>query len=328
MARVAVDLIGAGSPPGDLLGEITAVLDADPRVTLTVVAPTDTVAPVLAEHGVLEGGRVRLVNASRGVAPGPEALREVRARREAGVRVAARLVRDGHADAMVSVAPLEAVIAAAGFTFGLVPGATRAAAAAVVGPAESPVILCDAGGSVDVTADELAQFALAGARLAHVRLGVGAPAVGLLSARPALLDPLRRSAGDLLASLGLDFVGPVTADRLRTGTGVDVVVTDGYTGDVVLSALNPSARRARHETDPACWQANSSDLQGGIIVLGVDGTAVRAGGPAATAPVGPGALPEAVRVAAGAVRAGLSGAVRQAMATLVDRRRELAGLSR
>ncbi|MCK9901089.1 phosphate starvation-inducible protein PhoH [Parafrankia colletiae] len=329
MARIAVDLVGEGLPPEGALDELITALDGDPQLTLTVVAPTGDVEPVAAARGLLTGGRVRLVDARRGVAPGPDALREVRARRDSGVRIAARLVRDGQADAMVSLAPLEAVLAAARFTFGLVPGATRAAAAVTlhISPAGRPVILCDAGGSVDVTADELAQFALAGARLSRARHGVDSPRVGLLSARPALLDPLRRSAGDLLASLGVDFVGPVTADRLLTGAGADVVVTDGFTGDVLLAALGSSIGGAPDEPGRAPGQADTSQPQGGMIVLGVDGTAVRVGDLPVVGPVPPGALPAAVGAAVGTVRAGLAGSVRDAMATLVERRRELAGLS-
>ncbi|WP_018640586.1 hypothetical protein [Parafrankia elaeagni] len=336
MARIAVDLIGQGLPLEGALDQLITALDSDPQLTLTVVAPTGDVEPVAAERGLLAGGRVRLVDARRGVAPGPDALREVRARRDSGVRIAARLVRDGQADAMVSLAPLEAVLAAARFTFGLVPGATRAAAAVTLrlgpgglGPTGRPVILCDAGGSVDVTADELAQFALVGARLSRARHGVDSPRVGLLSARPALLDPLRRSAGDLLASLGVDFVGPVTADRLLAGAGAgaDVVVTDGFTGDVLLAALGPSIGGAPDEPGRTPGQADTSQPQGGMIVLGVDGTAVRVGDLPVVGPVPPGALPVAVGAAVGAVRAGLAGSVRDAMATLVERRRELAGLS-
>ncbi|MEX5632277.1 phosphate starvation-inducible protein PhoH [Parafrankia sp. FMc2] len=334
MARIAVDLVGEGLPPEGALDELITALAGDPQLTLTVVAPTGDVEPVAAARGLLSGGRVRLVDARRGVAPGPDALREVRARRDSGVRIAARLVRDGQADAMVSLAPLEAVLAAARFTFGLVPGATRAAAAVTLhlspgglGPTGRPVVLCDAGGSVDVTADELAQFALVGARLSRARHGVDSPRVGLLSARPALLDPLRRSAGDLLASLGVDFVGPVTADRLLTGAGADVVVTDGFTGDVLLAALGPSIGGAPDGPGRAPGQADTSQPQGGMIVLGVDGTAVRVGDLPVVGPVPPGALPAAVGAAVGAVRAGLAGSVRDAMATLVERRRELAGLS-
>lgn len=329
MARIAVDLVGEGLPPEGALDELITALDGDPQLTLTVVAPTGDVEPVAAARGLLAGGRVRLVDARRGVAPGPDALREVRARRDSGVRIAARLVRDGQADAMVSLAPLEAILAAARFTFGLVPGATRAAAAVTlhISPAGRPVILCDAGGSVDVTADELAQFALVGARLSWARHGVDSPRVGLLSARPALLDPLRRSAGDLLASLGVDFVGPVTADRLLAGEGADVVVTDGFTGDVLLAALGSSNGGAPDEPGRAPGQADTSQPQGGMIVLGVDGTAVRVGDLPVVGPVPPGELPAAVGAAVGAVRAGLAGSVRDAMATLVERRRELAGLS-
>ena len=392
MTHVAIDLIGEGLSPAGLLDMLPVVLDADPELVVTLVAPGDTTASALAERGIVTGERVHLVAAARGVAPGPDALREVRARRDAGVRVAARLVRDGRADAMVSVAPLEAVLAAARFTFGLVPGATRASAAVTVGAAHSPVVLCDAGGSVDVTADELAQFALVAAEWVRLRRGDEPPRIGLLSARPALSDALRHAADRLLGSLGLAYVGPVDAGCLRRAlsadagasgagadVGVDVLVTDGFTGDVVLSLLRGGpaplwsaagggdgrdhdrgrgrlngtvpdggvvgatagegtvgeaavAERGtvedavaegvagRDTLNPAWPAKDGSDVQGGAIVLGVDGTAVQVDGP-------PSGLPAAVAAAVTAARGDLTARVRQAMATLVDRRRALAGLS-
>jgi glycerol-3-phosphate acyltransferase PlsX len=234
------------------------------------------------------------------------------------------MVRDGRADAMVSLAPVEAVAAASQFTFGLLPGVTRAALAVVISGPRGPMILCDAGASVDVTADELAQFALAGSAYAAMRLGAERPRVGLLAARPALPDTLRRGAGELIALLDLEYAGPRPAAALvaapPVGTDparddrVDVAVTDGFTGDVLISCLRGMAGR------------NGPDLQGGTIVLGVNGVAVRAeglaGGPDDLSTGLPGALADAVA----AHRHGLPGRVGTAMAGLIARRRAAAGL--
>jgi len=345
VTRVAVDLVGEGVQPEPALDSLPAALDADPELVVTLVVPPGSTTDALAGRGIATGDRVHVVTARRGIPAGADAVRDVRARRDSGVRVAARLVRDGRADAMVSVAPLEAVAAAAQFTFGLLPGATRASLAAVVDvsrPGEpGGVVLCDAGGSVDVASDDLAQFALAGAAYARVRAGAGEPRVGLLAARPALPDTVRRAAHDLLATLGIDYVGQVDAGALVAAgqktphpdrQRVDVVVTDGFTGDVVLSCLRAVAARAAGPgapggVDPAWRSPAGPDLQGGTIVLGVDGVAVRSGDPVGGPDDLSTGLPAALAAAATAWRGGLVAQIGAELARLVARRRALAGLS-
>src|SRR5262249_25023040 len=145
-----------------------------------------------------------VVPATRAVGPGRDAPREVRAHRDASVRIAARMVRDGRADAMVSAAAPEAAVAAAGFTFGLLPGATPPSPGGVLAGRSGPVVLCDAGAAGAAAADEFAQFALAGSAYAMVALRVARPKVGLLSARPALVDTLRRTADAALRTIDID----------------------------------------------------------------------------------------------------------------------------
>ncbi|WP_045876113.1 phosphate starvation protein PhoH [Pseudofrankia sp. DC12] len=341
MTRVAVDLLGEGAQPELVLDSLPAALDADPELVVTLVVPPGSTTDDLAGRGILTGDRVHVVTAARGIPAGAGAVRDVRARRDSGVRVAARLVRDGKADAMVSVAPLEAIAAAAQFTFGLLPGATRASLAAVVDvsrPGEpAGVVLCDAGGSVDVTSDDLAQFALAGAAYARVRAGAGEPRVGLLAARPALPDTVRRAAHELLGTLGVDYLGQVDAGSLVAANGSDlprpdVVVTDGFTGDVLLSCLravraSTAGPDASGSLDPAWRSPAGPDLQGGTIVLGVDGLAVRAGDPVGGPDDLSTGLPAALVTAATVWRGGLVGQIRAELARLVARRRALAGLS-
>ncbi len=346
---------------GPLLEALPSALDADPRLVLILVSPAEGVREELARLGISAGERVLLRSATRTVAGGPAALRDVRSRRDAGVRVAARLAREGDADAMVSVAPIESVVAAAQFTYGLLPGATRAVLAAIIGRQEAGVVLCDAGSTVGVTADELAQSALLGSAYATLRFAVDTPRIGLLGPREALSDPPRRLADELLRSLDLNYVGPCTVesvlarsepagqDRAAVGWSsaagsdrrLEVAVTDGYTGDVVLSTIRGVSSWERRDwerrdiaggtdagLDPAWGTLEDPDVRGGTIVLGVDGVAVHAehtqGG---SVDAGAGGLLAALRVASLAVRGDLVPRTRAAMATLVARRRALAGLA-
>ncbi|EIV95927.1 phosphate starvation protein PhoH [Frankia sp. QA3] len=356
MTRIAVDLLGEGLPIGPLLEALPTALDADPRLVLILVTPAEGVREDLARLGIVPGERVLLRSATRTVTGGPDALRDVRARRDAGIRVAARLVREGHADAMVSVAPAESVVAAAQFTHGLLPGATKAVLAAIVGRRDAGVVLCDAGSTVGVTADELAQFALLGSAYAALRFTVDTPRIGLLAPREALSDQPRRLADELLRLLDLNYVGPCTVESVLAGpepagqdgaaTGwsaaagpgrrLEVAVTDGYTGDVVLSTIRGVSSWVRQDAagrtdaglDPAWGTLEDPDVRGGTIVLGVDGVAVHAertrGG---SVDAGAGGLLAALKVASLAVRGDLVPRTRAAMATLVTRRRALAGLA-
>jgi hypothetical protein len=180
------------------------------------------------------------------------------------VRVAARLVRDGDADAFVSAGSTGATVAAALFTIGRVRGMARIALAVVVPAADAPVILLDAGASPEVTVEGLTQHAVAGSAYARVRLGLDAPRVGLLSIgeEAGKGDDVRKRAYEELSRLDdIDFVGNVEGGDVATGGRADVVVTDGFTGNVLLKgmegaiAMATAALASAIGADPALRQA-------------------------------------------------------------------------
>ncbi len=321
MTRVAVDVLGDDREPdapvpGEVLDGLLGALDDDGDLRLVIVGPAAVLADALADRGVAPGDRVRLADGPEFVGAFDDPARAVRARRRASVRVAARLVRDGAADACVSRGPVDAVVTAAIFVLGLIPGATRAAVARVVSAPAGPVVLLDTGGrGDDTTPDLLGQFALAGSAYAVARYGLSRPRVGLLSTGTGESvggDVLRRSGTVFLAGLdtGSDptFVGPVTADAVALGRVADVIVTDGFTGSVVAAALRGAA------------VAGGPALAPDRVVLGVGGVMVHAGSErAATGP--------AVALAAALAAGDLGGATRSTMDGLVARRRSRAGLS-
>jgi glycerol-3-phosphate acyltransferase PlsX len=228
--------------------------------------------------------------------------------------VAARLVRDGDADATVSAGSTGAALAAALFTLGRLPGVTRPALAVVVPARNGPVVLLDAGANPDAGADLLTQFALSGAAYATTALGLERPRVGLLSngAEPGKGDALRKQAYDLIAALPVDFAGNVEGHDIALGGRADVVVTDGFTGNVALKAIEGALALAG---------APAADREGGALLLGVDGVAVVGHGASS-----PRAVAACVGMAADAVRTGLVPALRTVLADLVHRRRVGAGL--
>jgi glycerol-3-phosphate acyltransferase PlsX len=328
VVHVAVDLLGGPGAPQAPFGGIRHALDADPALRVSAVGPAQLGADLLGLIAAGDRSRVCTVEAGYGIPPAADAAREVRARRDATVRVAAKLVRDGRADAIVSAAPADVLIAAARFTMGLLPGATRPVLAARLGTSGGEVVLVDAGAAPEAGPDELTQCAVLGSACAAAAIGAGAigagaiaqarPRVGLLAAGRTGWDGPRQQADDLIARLHPRYVGGIEADAIITGNEIDVVVSDGFTGAVLISCLDGAARASGQ---PVVYPRK------GTIVVGVNGIAVSAyGGPIAGSADG-GAIAGAIEVAAKAVRAGLLSQQRSALADLVASRRARAGLT-
>ncbi|AEH10963.1 MULTISPECIES: fatty acid synthesis plsX protein [Protofrankia] len=356
MTHVAVDLLGGDGAPDAVVDGIGSALDADESLVVSVVGPSAVAERLSAERGLTVGGRLRLAEAPHLIGPGQDAAREVRSRRDATVRVATRLIRDGVADAVVSAGPPEALVAAASFTLGPVPGATRPALAVLLGSRSRPTVLLDAGAAPGsgTGADQLVQHAIVGAAYATACLGVARPRVGRLVAGPVRRPGARFGAGgpgtgrpgadgpyaggldvsapdgsgefgDFLAGLELDVVGAVDATTVAAGGQVDVVVCDGSTGAVVVSWLRAVAESV-DQPPPALsgWYP-----QEGAFVVGVDGIVIVAGGGPGSGAAGSGvaeAIARAVAQASVADRSGWVPRQRAALAGLVTRRRSRAGL--
>jgi glycerol-3-phosphate acyltransferase PlsX len=291
MTRVALDLLGGDHAPEQVVDGALLAVDELPDVHVVLVGPPEIAAALLDARrpGWADDGRLRVVAASQVVGMDEEPARGVRAKRDATVRVGARLVRDGEADALVSVGSTGATLAAALFTLGRLRGVTRPALAAVLPAPAGPVVYLDAGATTEATVPMLCQFALAGAAFARLRLGLPDPRVALLNngTEDGKGDDLRKQAFSALAGLPLRFVGNVEGGDVPTGGGADVVVTDGFTGNVLLKGLEGATamlaevaaqvlagtpalvapvRRAMEDLTP--------ERLGGAVLLGVKGVVV------------------------------------------------------
>ena len=311
MTRVAVDVLGGDHAPQAVLDGARLALGRDAELRLLLVGPADVTAPLLDE------ARVESVVADAAIAMDePHPVRAVRATRNATVRVAMQALRDGAADASVSIGPTGAAMAAAVFTVGLVPGVTRAPIAVTLPAAAGPVVVVDAGANVDCGPDQLVQFALSGVAYSQVRHGISEPRVGLLSigTEPGKGDALRKQTFELLAASPVTFVGNVEPAAAVRGGVADVVVTDGVTGNVLLKAVEATAAVAGlHGWSPE---------RGAGVLLGVDGVVVVGHGG-----FGPTGVASCISTAAAAARGGLPARISAAMQGLVDRRRAVAGLA-
>jgi len=290
---IAVDAMGGDLAPGEIVaGAIQAAEELDVRVLL--VGLEDAIAPLL--PGSVHG--VEIVPATEVVAMhDPPAA--VRTRKDSSIVVSAELVRDGKADAMASAGNTGASMAAALLRMGRIKGAARPAIAVPIPvPGRAPQILVDGGATVDCTAEWLRQFAVMGREYARIHLGVDEPRIGLLSngEEPGKGDDLRKTVFAMLETMP-GFVGNVEGRDFMHDT-VDVIVTDGFTGNVALKTVEgairgtarlvfdtltstPELQEASDVVMPALLAAADQlnpDSEGGCVLLGVNGICVIAHG--------------------------------------------------
>jgi len=159
----------------------------------------------------------------------------VRTKRDASVVVAASLVKEGKADAMVSVGNTAAAMAVATLRLGRISGIDRPAIAAVMPSGSGATVLLDAGAVVDCSVDNLKQFAVMGGVYAEKVLSIDRPRIGLLSVgeEKSKGNELIRAAHEELAAMPVNFIGNVEGHDLFSGVA-DVIVTDGFAGNVAL----------------------------------------------------------------------------------------------
>jgi glycerol-3-phosphate acyltransferase PlsX len=289
---VAIDAMGGDRAPGEIVaGAVRAVDEVDVKVLL--IGREEEVAPLL-PRPVPAG--IELVDARDVIAMDDEPASAVRKKKDSSLVRCAQAVREGDADAMVSAGNTGAAMAAALLRMGRVKGVARPGIAVTIPvPGHPPQLLVDAGATVDASAEWLVQFALMGREYARVRLGLESPKVGLLSngEEASKGDDLRKQAHGLLKDVP-GFVGNVEGrDFMHPGV-VDVVVTDGFTGNVALKSLEgalrslaglvftvlestPEAKAAGEVVLPmllAAAEVYDPEVTGGAVLLGVKGVCV------------------------------------------------------
>jgi len=235
---VALDAMGGDYAPRETVAG--ALLAAKEGVPIVLVGNEEKLRQELTK----QGGDLPIVHAAEVIDMHAQAT-EVRRRRQASINVAMRLVKDGQAGAAVSMGHSGATMAAALFTLGRIPGFERPAILAEI-PSAAPsgrVHLIDAGANADVRPVHLAQFARLGAAYAERMSGITRPRIGLLSIgeESSKGNQLVLEAHPLLKQTGLNFIGNVEGRDILADVA-DVVVTDGFTGNVVLKLAEGEAR--------------------------------------------------------------------------------------
>jgi glycerol-3-phosphate acyltransferase PlsX len=299
--RIAVDAMGGDRGPEEI---VAGALDAR----------SDTLTPVLFGPPGLETHGLELVEAADVIEMHERPAEAVRSKPDSSLVATVRAVAEGRADAAVSAGNTGAMLAAGLLELRRLPGVMRPAIAVPIPAKNGPSVLIDAGANADGRPEHLLQFATMGAVFAEEILGIENPVVRLLSIgeEPQKGNQLTLEAHQLLAASDLNFAGNTEGRDLLVGAA-DVVVTDGFTGNVALKLLEgsirtlldslreeitatatgklggllirPAARRLRQRLDP--------DTYGGAYLLGLRGLAVIAHGNSSRT-----AIANAVRLAA------------------------------
>ena len=321
MLPIAVDAMGGDNAP-------TAIVAGARRAVEELGIPVVLVGRA-AELG--DTGGLEVIEASEVIEMDADAGSSVRKMKDSSLVRAAEAVRDGKASAMVSAGNTGATMASALLRMGRIKGVQRPAIATPipVPGADTPTVLLDAGANAECSAEWLVQFAQMGAVFAKQRFGIAAPRVGLLSIgeEPTKGNPLVKETHKLLAegswigATGAQFIGNVEGRDIMTDD-VDVVVTDGFTGNVALKTLEGSLKSiinsllaAFDSSDEAraaaavLWPSllplyDSLDPEntGGAMLLGVDGVCIISHGSSSDR-----AMVNAIRVAADMVTADVVG---------------------
>jgi glycerol-3-phosphate acyltransferase PlsX len=326
---IAVDAMGGDNAPAEIVrGALRAL--SEHGIAVTLVGRREAVEAEFRSAGAVTPDGITIVDAREVIEMNEHPANAVRAKRDSSLVSSCALVAAGEARAVVSAGNSGAMLAAALFTIKRIPGVARPAIGAAFPSEAGQTFILDVGANTDCKPEWLAQFAVMGDIYARTMLGIPSPRVALLSngEESEKGSELVQAAHPLIAALPIQFVGNVEGKDIFRG-GCDVVITDGFTGNVVLKVAEgigeflfaSIAREARKslggKVGGALLKPKLRPLRdridyrktGGALLLGVAGEVVIAHGRSDAE-----ATMNAIRVAARAADQGVSqviaGAVR------------------
>jgi len=310
---------GDNAPQAEVEGSLLALAD-HPDAMIQLVGRPEIIEAELARYPDAARSRIAVCPAAEVIGMAEKPLAAVRAKRNSSIVVGLTLQKTGGSEAFVSAGNTGAVLAASTILLGLHDGVERASVATLFPTADDPVLVLDGGANVDCSARELVCFAVLGTVYMRDILGRRDPAVGLLNVgeEDEKGTALLREAHQLLrARAGINFIGNIEGRDILAGHekhgAVDVVVCDGFVGNVVLKFYESVARLIvrmlrrdapallEHDDIRTVFRALDYSEYGGAPLLGVRGISIICHGSSSA-----NAIKHAVRVALQAVRANLS----------------------
>ena len=247
MARnliVSVDAMGGDAGPGIVVAALRRAGERHPNVNFIVHGDEAVLKPLLDGHKKL-AGRITLQHSPERVRMEDKPSHILRRGRNTSMFAAIDSVKKGEAEAAISAGNTGALMALAMFNLGILDGISRPAIASIWPTMRGQTIVLDMGANVSADAEQLVEFAVMGAALARVMFGLERPSVGLLNVgteETKGIDSVK-DAGHILrhANLAMEYAGFVEGDDITAGV-VDVVVTDGFTGNIALKTAEGAAK--------------------------------------------------------------------------------------
>ncbi|MGN6452284.1 MAG: phosphate acyltransferase PlsX [Steroidobacteraceae bacterium] len=329
MLPIAIDVMSGDYEPREYLAGALRALADDPQLRALLVGEPQLIGAALAPLPAAVRARAEGVAATQVVGMDEKPREAIRRKKDSSMRVAVDQVHAGRAAACVSAGNTGALTAIAHFVLKTVPGVERAAIISAIPAAHGHTQMLDLGANTKATPEQLRQFAAMGAIVARDVYGVSSPRIGLLNIGEEDMKghEVVQAAHTLLGTSGLNYVGFVEGDDIFSGD-VDVVVTDGFTGNVALKTMEgvagliadrlrqefqmsllaslagliarPVLRRAAAGLDPRRYN--------GACMVGLSGIVVKSHGRADGV-----AFARAIGTAALAVRRGLISHIEQAL---------------
>jgi phosphate acyltransferase len=327
---IAIDAMGGDHGPAVIVPAVVGVLRSEPVLHAVLVGRREILEPLVNSVAAKFGDRLALHDATQMVAMDERPQDALRRKKDSSMRVAIDLVKSGVADACVSAGNTGALMATARFVLKTVPGIDRPAILARIPSRTGHTHMLDLGANADCTAEQLFQFAIMGSVVAADMNGVDRPKIGLLNIgeEETKGNEIVQQAASLLGQSTLNYIGFVEGDDIFTGE-VDVVVTDGFTGNVALktmegvAAMLVGALRTEYTRNPlrrlgalASWPALRSVRQrfdtrtlNGASMVGLTGVVIKSHGGADQV-----AFANAIRVALMEARKGAPTEISQLLA--------------
>lgn len=291
--RLAIDAMGGDFAPQEIVRGALAARDALAEDEIVLVGDEAAVRTELADAGETGMDRLCIVHASERVGMAESPVEAVRGKPDSSIRRAMKMMADREVDAVISAGNTGAFVASGLMVAKRLPGVRRPGIGVVFPTFEGPVVLIDAGANVDSRPMHLLQYGIMGSIYARRVVGVEEPRVGLLSIgeESEKGNDLARQTRALLKESGLSFCGNAEGRGLFNGR-FDVVVCDGFVGNVVLKTVEAMAENMFQVLDEEFKQLSVptmaelrpvlADLKrrhdaaeyGGAILLGVDGVVV------------------------------------------------------
>ncbi|MCB1735917.1 MAG: phosphate acyltransferase PlsX [Gammaproteobacteria bacterium] len=240
---IALDAMGGDHGTDSVIPAAISALDRHADLSIVLVGDRDTLTHCLARQRVVEHDRLRIHHASQTVGMDEPPAQALRGKKDSSMRVAINLVKDEVAHACVSAGNTGALMATARFVLKMLPGIDRPAIISAIPSSVGHTHMLDLGANVDCEAEHLLQFALMGSELARAVEGIERPRVGLLNIGEEDIkgNANVKEAAKLIAASPLNYIGYVEGDDVYAG-GVDVVVCDGFVGNVALKSAEGVAK--------------------------------------------------------------------------------------